>query len=323
MDYILLIVGFFILIKGADIMVDGASSFAKKMWISSLVIGLTVVAFGTSAPELFINSFSALRGETGLAIGNIVGSNIANILLILWVAAVIYPLQAKKSTIFKEVPFALLWWVALLVLIFDIIFSGSDKNILSFWDGIVLLLFFLIFFVYTFWISKNGEDSSVDEEVPVKDISKAKSILYIIWWITFLAVWADFLVKSATNIASSFGVSETFIGLTIVAIGTSLPELMTSAVASLKKNSDIAIWNVVGSNIFNTFLILWITSLIAPIEVENSVIMDVLTMIWVTFLLIIFLFFLWKRWIIHRGDGILFIILYIIYMAYLISTQVS
>lgn len=304
-------------------MVDGASSFAKKVWISPLVIGLTIVAFGTSAPELFVNSFSALKGETGLAIWNVVGSNIVNILLILWISAAIYPLQAKKSTIFKEVPFALLWSVALLILIFDSIFSGSDKNILSFWDGIILLLFFLIFFVYTFWISKKSDVLIEEVDMSVKNLSKAKSILYIVSWIAFLAMWADFLVKSATNIAQSFGVSETFIWLTIVAIGTSLPELMTSAIASLKKNTDIAIWNVVGSNIFNIFLVLWITSLISPIEVDSAVIVDVFIMIGVTFLLIVFLFFIWKRWIIHRGEGILFIIIYIIYTAYLISAQVS
>lgn len=318
MDYILFIVGFYILIQGADYLVNGASSFAKKIWISPLVIGLTIVAFGTSAPELFVNSFSALKWETDIAIWNVVGSNIINILLILGIATVIYPVTAKNSTIYKEIPFALLWSFVLLVLLFDTSFWFGEKNILAFWDGVILLLFFILFLLYTHWISKKWLEV---DNVDVIDISKPKSIVYMVWWITGLALWSDFLVKSAINIAESLGVSDTFIWLTIVAIGTSLPELMTSAVASMKKNSDIAIWNVVGSNIFNTFLILWIISLITPIEVENSVMIDVIVMILVTFSLMISMLFIWKKWVIYKWNWVVFILSYIAYTGYLISTQ--
>ncbi|NUJ97728.1 calcium/sodium antiporter [Candidatus Gracilibacteria bacterium] len=319
MSYIFLVFGFLILIKSADFLVDGASSFAKKFGISELVIGLTIVAFGTSAPELFVNVFSAMKGETGIALGNILGSNIANILLILGISGFIYPLKAKTSTVYKEIPFTLLSSFALFFLIFDSFFSQAKENILTRGDGLVLLLFFLIFFVYTFGISKQ-ETQFFSEKV--NEMSIVKSMIYIIGGIIGLALGAELLVRSARAIALSFGVSETFIGLTIVAVGTSLPELMTSIIASKKKNSDIAIGNIIGSNIFNTLFILGITSIIYPLSVESGSIFDVLFMILITFLLLIFLLFVGQREILGRLEGSIFLFLYMSYMSYLIYNQV-
>lgn len=318
MSYIFVLLGFVILIKGADFLVDGASALAKKWGVSSLVIGLTVVAFGTSAPELFINVFSALKWDTGLAIGNVIGSNLANTLLILGLSAIVYPLKAKTSTIYKEIPFNILISFALFFLLFDSIFWVGDENMLSLSDGFISLLFFLLFFSYSFGIKKTGGE----EEWTTKEMTYLKSILFLILGIIWLAWWADMLVKGATDIARSFWVSDTFIGLTIIAIGTSLPELMTSVVASFKKNSDIAIGNVIGSNIFNILLILWITSLVKPIMVETKLIFDMLFLIFVSFLLFIFMFFIGKKWELTRFEGGIFVFLYFAYIVYLISSQV-
>ena len=252
-DYVYLIIGFIVLIKWADILVSGASSIASKLWISPLVIGLTIVAFGTSAPELFVNVFSALKWQTELALWNVIGSNIANTWLVLGAAAVVYPLQAKSSTIYKEVPFSLIASFALLFLAFDTFFSGGSINILTRGESLVFLLFFVIFFSYTFTLArwwKTEEEKNEDINEDIIDRSIPSSILYVIGWLIGLGIWAELLVGSAKSIALWFWVSEAVIGLTVVAFGTSAPELVTSVVASFKKQSDIAIGNIVGSNIF-------------------------------------------------------------------------
>lgn len=317
-DYLYICIGFVLLIKGANILVGGASSIAKTLGIPPLVIGLTVVAFGTSAPELFVNILSALNGQTDLALGNIVGSNIANTLLIIGAAAIIYPLQAKSSTIYKEIPFSLLASFVLFFLAFDIGISHLGENQIVRGDALVLLSLFSIFFVYTFGMAKKSDFSK--EELEVESHSLKMSILLIIGGLIGLSLWAQLLVESAKNIASAFWVSEAVIGLTLVAIWTSLPELATSIVAAMKKESDIVIGNVVGSNIFNILLVLGTTGVIANLPVSESIISDIVIEL-ASILLLLILIFIGKRGSLGRKEGIIFLFLYILYMLYLAYTQ--
>ncbi len=319
-DYIYLIIGFIVLIKWADILVSGASNIASKFGISPLVIGLTIVAFGTSAPELFVNILSALRWQTELALWNVIGSNIANTWLVLWVAAIVYPLQAKSSTIYKEVPFSLIASLALLFLAFDSFFSGWGDNLISRGESLVFLLFFLLFFSYTFALAKTK--SKRNENKGSFQESIVKSWLYVLGGLIWLTLGADLLVGSARNIASSFWVSESVIGLTIVAFWTSAPELVTSVVASLKRKTDIAIGNVVGSNIFNILLVLGATGTVANLPVSKSLIIDIMIELFAISLLIFFLFFFWKKGLITRIEWVIFLGLYLLYIAYLMQSQV-
>ena len=314
MDYILLIIGFFILIKWADFLVEGSSSIAKNFGISPLVIWLTVVAFGTSAPEFFVSILSAVRGQTDLALGNIIGSNIANVLLILWVASFIYPIKAKASTIYKEVPFSLIASIALFFMAYDTYFAGATTNIISRSDGLILMLFFIIFFSYTFGISKNTSQED-EEEIPT--LSNGKTFVYLMLGITWLSLWAYFLVNSAQVIAAQFWVPESFIGLTVIAFGTSLPELATAVMASMKKQVDIVVWNVVGSNIFNILLVLSTTAVVSDIPVQGTIITDIIIELFVITLLIVFLFFIGKRGVLTRIEWGIFLSLYLIYVVYL------
>lgn len=317
-NYVYLIIGFIVLIKWADVLVSWASALASRFGISPLVIGLTIVAFGTSAPELFVNVFSALKGQTELALWNVVGSNIANTWLVLWAAALVYPLQAKSSTLYKEVPFSLLASVALFFLAFDTYFSGSSENILVRGESLIFLLFFIIFFVYTFGLAKNNKNEV--EKVEWWQSIK-KSLLFVGLGLFWLWIGADLLVNWAKSIAISFDVPESIIGLTIVAFGTSAPELVTSIVASLKKQSDIAIGNIVWSNIFNILLVLGFTGSIANLPVSDTLIIDICIELFAIVLLIIFLFFIWKKGLITRIEGGIFLSLYFIYIGYLIQTQ--
>lgn len=321
LDYILIVIWFVVLIKWADILVTGASSIAKKFGISSLVIGLTIVAFGTSAPELFVNILSAVNGQTELALGNIIGSNIANVFLILGAAALVYPITAKSSTIYKEIPFSLLASFALFFLTYDVFFSWATENVITRGESLVLLLFFIIFFVYTFGLSKSTAPETQNLETS-KPLSSSLSFVYIIGWLVGLWLWANLLVTSASNIATSFGVSQTVIGLTIIAFGTSLPELATSIIASLKKDTDIAIGNVVGSNIFNILLVLGTTGTISNIVVPDTIIIDIIIELGAITLLIICLLYIGKRGTLTRIEGWVFLLLYFIYMGYLLQTQV-
>lgn len=302
-------------------MVSGASALAARFGISPLVIGLTIVAFGTSAPELFVNIFSAFKGQTELALGNVIGSNIANTWLVLGAAALVYPLHAKNSTIYKEVPFSLIASLALFFLAYDTFFSWGTVNLISRGESLVFLLFFILFFSYTFGLASNksedAEDISKQESMPVHI-----SLLYILWGLLGLALWAEMLVGSAKNIALSFNVPESVIGLTIVAFGTSAPELVTSVIASLKKQSDIAIWNVVGSNIFNILLVLGSTGLVANLPLTSALVVDIFVELFAISLLIFCLLFIGKRWVITRGEGAVFLWLYFIYIGYLTYSQI-
>ncbi|NDK08747.1 calcium/sodium antiporter [Candidatus Gracilibacteria bacterium] len=314
MDYILLFVGFFILIKCAGYLVDGSSNIATKYGISNLVIGLTIVAIGTSAPEIFINTFSALNGETGLAFGNVVGSNITNILLILGVGAIIYPLKAKNSTVFKEVPFALLTSLLLFFLTSDIILSKQTSNIITFGDSLALILFFIIFISYTFGIMKNIEE---EQEEHSSKLSIKKSIFYIIGGVIGLALGAEVIVDSAKSIAENFGISSTIIGLTIVGIGTSLPELAAGIIACVRKQGDILIGNTIGSHIINITLGLSITGLITPITIKKSEIIYIYFELSVIILLMLFLYASNNRGRLNRVHGIIFITFYIAYLTFI------
>jgi len=247
---ILFIIGLFLLIKGADLLVDGSASITKKLNISSIVIGLTIVAFGTSAPEFIVNIFASVQGNSEIAVGNILGSNIANILLILGISAIIYPITAKKNTVLKEIPLSLLAAVVLGLMANDMIIDGAGFSGITRIDGFILLSFFIIFLYYTFGITKSDEDI-VEEEIKVFSYSKA--IIFILLGLAGLVIGGKWIVDGAIKIAEILNISQSLIGLTIVAIGTSLPELATSAIAAYKKQSDIAIGNVVGSNIFIFF----------------------------------------------------------------------
>ncbi|MDP2656202.1 MAG: calcium/sodium antiporter [bacterium] len=317
LTYILFIIGFYILIKGADLLVDGSSSVAKKLKISTIVIGLTVVSFGTSAPEFIVNIFASAQGNTQLAIGNILGSNIANILLILGVAAIIYPLATKKNTVWKEIPLGLLAAVLLGVLVNDNLIDSGSFSGLSRIDGVVLLSLLLIFLYYTFGISKiTGEK----DEIEIKKMGYFKSTLFIIAGMIGLVVGGKWIVDGAVKIAENFHISQSLIGLTIVAIGTSLPELATSAVAAFKKQTDIAIGNVVGSNIFNIFWILGFSALVRPLPFDDSSNGDILMTIGASALLFIIMF-LGKRHVVERWQGIMMVGLYVAYIVFLVMTK--
>lgn len=319
MVYILFLIWFIILIKWADLLVSWASSIALKFKIAPIVVGLTIVAFGTSTPELAVNMFSALDWKTDLAIWNILGSNIANILLILWVASIIYPLKAQVSTIFKEIPFALLWVVLLLIMANDVLIDLAGKNVLSRIDWLVFLWIFLIFLVYIFSIAKS--EGHVDWEEDIKEMALWKSIIFIIIGLAGLTFWWKWIVDWAVEIAKSFGLSEAVIGLTVVAIWTSLPELATSVVAAMKKQTDIAIWNVVWSNIFNVFWILGLTATISPLPFNTSSNIDVIMTIFATFVLF-FIMFIWKKFTIEKWQGIIMIIMYFVYIWYLVMSNI-
>ena len=262
--YILFLAGFFLLIYGADWLVEGASSIAKKLNVSELVIGLTIVSFGTSAPELVVTILASAEGRSEIVIGNVLGSNIFNTLMILGISAIIYPLTVQRNTIWKEIPLSLLAALLVAITANDIWIDGAATSVINRSDGLMLLSFFLIFIYYTFTsIRKNREgliDAPIAEEVPFY-----KSILLIFGGLAGLVFGGRWIVDGAVQMATSLGVSETIISLTIISVGTSLPELATSAVAAYKRNADIAIGNVVGSNLFNIFLILGVGATVRPL----------------------------------------------------------
>ena len=312
---ILLIVSFVLLIKGAGFLVDGASSLAKRWGISPLMIGLTIVAFGTSAPELLVNIFAAIRGTSGITFGNIIGSNIFNLLFILGLSAVIFPLTVNKGTIWKEVPLALLAVVVLGLTVNDWLIDKAHISVLSRIDGLVLLCFFIIFLYYTFAIAKQ---KSVNQSPAIKTYNLLFSLIMVMGGLVMLIFGGKWAVSSGTTIAQALGASEALIGLTILALGTSLPELFTSAVAAYKKNPDIAVGNIVGSNIFNILLVLGVSGLIRPAIFSLSLNTDLLVLAGSTALLFIFLL-IGKRHVLERWQGVIFVLLYVSYVVFLIS----
>jgi cation:H+ antiporter len=316
-DILLLITGFGILIFGADFLVNGASSLAKRFNISELAIGLTVVAFGTSTPELIVSGISSVQGHNEVAFGNVIGSNVFNLFFILGVAGTVYPIVVQSNTVWKEIPYSLLAAIVLFVLVNDVLLFNREANVLSIWDGVILLIFFAAFLAYIF-VSMKGEEGG--DENPIKVYGLPKTVLMIIGGLAGLIIGGKFVVDSSIAIAQGFGISEKIIGLTIVAAGTSLPELATSTVAALKKRSDIAIGNVVGSNIFNIFFILSVCSIITPIPYNKAMNFDLYVLVIGTGLLFFIMFSGSKRKI-DRWEAVLLLLSYIGYVVYLVVQE--
>lgn len=316
---ILLLVGFAILIKGADFLVSGSSSIAKKFNISNIAIGLTVVALGTSTPELLVSVTSSMKGYNSAAFGNIIGSNNFNLFFILGIAGLIFPLAIQRNTVKFEVPFSLLAACVLLILVNDNFIWGSDGNQLSRIDSLILLLFFSLFMLYVFRTMKNAPE--IDQgSSEIKIMSTPLSTGLIILGLAMLVGGGTLVVDNAIFIATTYGLSDRLIGLTILAVGTSLPELATSAVAAYKRNTDIAIGNVIGSNIFNLFFILPITGLINPMSFDTALNFDIGIILIGTVFLMIFMFTLKTRKL-DRWEAFLLLVGYIAYASYLISFE--
>ncbi len=318
LDILFLVGGLALILLGANGLTDGAAAVAKRFNISDLVIGLTIVAFGTSAPELVISTMAALGGSAEMAIGNVVGSNIFNVLMIIGVTAMVMPVQVGQGTLSKEIPLVVLSSFALAFMANDIWLDGGSVNVISRIDGLVLLAFFMIFLRYTFAIAHNGGDEAEGEKI--KEMPIWKSTLFILGGLAGLIYGGQLFVDGASGIASSLGVSESIIGLTIVAGGTSLPELATSVTAALKKNSGIAVGNVIGSNLFNIFFVLGCSATISPLPMGGINNMDMLVLISSAILFWLVGWFFKKRTI-TRVEGALMVICYVAYTAYLIAQQ--
>ena len=319
-DILLFLLGIVLIIVGANYLTEGASTLARRMGLSPLVVGLTIVAFGTSAPELIVSLMSALKGNADIAMGNVIGSNIFNILAIGGVTALVAPITITQSTIRREIPLMLLSFLILFFLSYDTIFAGTagtTENILSRGEGLTLLGFFLIFLTYTFAIAKDAPDDPHADHTPIRSYPLWLLVLFILGGLAALIYGGDLFVSSASSIARTFGMSESFIGLTIVAAGTSLPELATSVAAALKKQPEIAVGNIVGSNIFNIFLILGVSSTITPIRIGGVTALDFLVMIVAGLMLYIFAVLFGQR-VVKRSEGAILALSFIAYTVYLI-----
>lgn len=314
-DFLLFFGGFAAILLGAHFLVDGGSALGRKFRIPDIVIGLTIVSFGTSAPEMVISVMASIDGITDLAVSNVIGSNIFNTFIIIGVAAVIFPIKIKRNTLYKEFPWSILASLMLLIFAVFIRFSG-EANSLNFIDGIIFLAFFAGFLYYTYSIS-NNKDQSI--EAQKKDFSFRTSVIFVLLGLGLLFIGGRLVVNGSVAIAQSFGLSERIIGLTIVATATSLPELITSAVAAFKRNSDIAIGNALGSNIFNIFLVLGVSSIIRPLPAQEMG-LDIWVAILSNLLIVAFvLLFSPKLKIINRPQGIALILFYLAYITYTLS----
>lgn len=317
-EYALFIVGIVLLIKGADYLVEGASVLAKKLHVSTLIIGLTVVAVGTSAPELFVNIFSALKGSTDVAFGNIIGSNIANILLVLGVVAIIRPVKISRSTVWREIPFAFLSVLVLFLVSNYLLIDKINLNALTKVSGLIFLSFFAIFIYYTYFSARKTKEKFKLTDLEISEKKPDYVVfLMILGGLIALYLGGRWVVNGAIIISQALGMSQFLISATVIAIGTSLPELVTGIVAAKKKDTELAVGNALGSNIFNIFWILGITALIAPILVPSFINIDLIFLGAVTLLLFGFLF-VGKKHELERWQGFLFILIYIGYIAYLI-----
>ncbi len=320
MEYVLLIVGFVLLVKGADVFVTGAGSVAKKFHIPDLIIGLTVVAFGTSAPEVAVSTVASVGGQNAMAISNIIGSNIFNLLVVLGVCAVMVPISVDKGILKKEFPFAIVASLILVVMIADSFLGNGDINVLSRIDGIILLVAFLVFLLSTIKSaldSKKTDQVEVnDDDEEIKEVSTVTSIIMIVLGLAAVVFGGDLVVKEASIIAAAFGVSEALIGLTIVALGTSLPELVTSVIACRKGSSDMALGNVIGSNIFNILLTLGICSTISPITVDVISIYDAVLAL--VFTLVVLVMAKTKNTI-TRVEGSIMLLMFVGYNVYIFT----
>lgn len=316
MIYLLFVLGFVFLIKGADWLVAGASALGRRFRISEMVIGLTIVSFGTSLPELLVTTVSTLNGRAELGLGNILGSNIANVLIILGVAAVIRPLPIPRDTYFIEIPFSVL---AALLLGFlanaNIFYSGH--NTIGREEGGIMLYFFFLFMIYIVVVARSKQKEESDTEILIGQ-PIIRSVIFMLVGITGLYLGGGWVVEGATEIARIMGVSESVIGLTIIAIGTSLPELVTSAVAAYKNNTAMAVGNAIGSNIFNILWIIGLTSVLTPIPFSDHSNQDIL-MVLISTSALIMAVLIGKRPAISRWEGLIFLIIYGIYLYTLIQ----
>ena len=316
LSFVFIALGFFLLIKGADWMVNGASALATKFNISPLVIGLTIVSFGTSAPELVVNSVASMQKHSDIVFGNVLGSNIANLFLILGVTGLVYPLSVLSNTVWKEIPISLL---AVIVLYFlSNTFFLQQQNIVTRIDGLILLALFGGFMYYIYTSMKVEVPEIADDKL--KNLSAFKIWGLIIIGIAGLVIGGKLVVENAIKVALDLGVSEKVVGLTIVAIGTSLPELVTSVVAAFKKNSDIALGNIIGSNIFNIFLILSVSSLIHPVSFDTSFNNELYLLAGGTFLLFVAMF-TGRRKKLDRWEAAILLITYIVYTLWLLKDE--
>ncbi len=313
LQFVLLSIGFAFLIKGADWLVDGASSTASNFKVSKLLIGLTIVAFGTGAPELAVSFSSFFNGSTDILIGNVIGSNIINVLLLVGIAAIICPIKVKKETVSKELPLLLLISSALVVLLLDINFSEAVVNTFSRADAIICLLFFGIFLYYLISLARKNKKEAGKVEKPKYKIGK--SLLLVLIGLVGVVAGSELVVNSASNIASAIGISERIISLSIVALGTSLPELVTTITAARKGENDLLIGNIVGSNIFNICIVLALPVLFSGgITPDNFEIIDLVMLLLSSFIICI----LARRGHnITRLEGILMLIIFMIYYGYL------
>lgn len=326
MSYILLVIGFYLLIKGADIFVEGASSISKKMGIPAVIVGLTIVSLGTSAPELAVSIISSLQGSNEIAVGNVIGSNMFNTLMVLGVTAIILPIIIKKNTIKKDFLINLVVLISFLLMTFDTMLLG-EENVISRVDGILLLIGAVSYICFLIWSVKRGnkeKEIDVVEEVAVEnaikeDFNITKCIVKLIVGVVGIVLGGKVVVDSASTIATAWGMSDKLVGLTIVAMGTSLPELVTSAVAAIKGEEDMALGNILGSNIFNILLIIGASATIKPILVSSTLIFDFTFLILIT-VFIAALIFINKKEIKSFGkfEGILLILFYVAYMIFII-----
>jgi len=312
----LLILGFVLVIKGADLLVTGGSALAKKFHVSDLVIGLTVVAFGTSLPELSVNIAASVKGSSEIALTNVLGSNVANIFLILGVSSVIFPLTVTKGTVWKEIPLSFLAVIVLAILAGDDLIDGEQSSILTRIDGLILLCFFVIFIYYSAGIAIEG--SAMAEAATGKTYSLSKSAVSIFAGLALLMIGGKLIVEGAVSVATRLNVSESIIGATIVAVGTSIPELATSALAAYKKNPDIAVGNVVGSNIFNIFFILGLSTVIQPLPVQSNNTVHFAAAL-VGSVILFLCMFTGKRKILDRWEGALLFLGYFVYLYLVVS----
>lgn len=318
-NFLLVIVGFVLLIKGADYLVNGASSLAKRFNVSDIAIGLTVVAMGTSAPELVVNIISGSVEDQGsganeVVYGNIIGSNIFNIFLILGIASIIYPLTVERNALWKEIPYSLLVTVVFFILVNDVLFFNASENKLDLKDGIILITLFCLFLIYIFMNLRRNPEAEVED---IEIFGSVKTTTMIVLGIIGLVFGGKIIVENAVIIAKTFQVSSKIIGLTILAAGTSLPELATSAVAAFHKKSDLAVGNIVGSNIFNLLLVLGMTSIVHHPLVYNVVLNTDLIIVMIGTLLLFLFMFTVNKYKLDRSEGIVYLIGFVAYTYYI------
>lgn len=309
-SFFFIIIGFILLIVSADVLVDGASGVAKKFHIPEIIIGLTIVSIGTSMPELFVSVTSALEGYSDMAIGNIIGSNLSNLLLILGLSAIIKPVIFQKETRLYEIPMCLFFTGIFMMFC-------NTQNTISRMEAIILLILFIMFLGYTIWMGKRESGNNLNNVEDNKKYNTIKNIIYIVLGIIGLKVGGDLTVNNAVNVANHFNISEKIISLTILAIGTSLPELVTSVTAAIKGNSDIAIGNIIGSNIFNILLIIGVSAIIKPIIYNVTYNFDLIILLVSTIILALFPIIPPKNKM-SRANGVIYFLMYVVYLVVLI-----